>query len=78
MRLLRGKLATMAHRLGAVFLLVTLPLLSWQTQQKPTPPRAPHDEGLPSQQREHPRAHPENKQPGSIDPGCLCYLLVQL
>src|SRR5947209_5770214 len=35
---------------------------SWQTQQKPTPPRAPHDGGLPSQQREHPR-----KQAAGVD-----------
>jgi hypothetical protein len=74
MRRLRGKLATIAHGCGPCFLFGNNGVFFRGKLSRTPAPRSrdPHDEGLPSQQREHPRAHslPENKQPGSIDPGC--------
>ena len=82
MRRLRGKPATIAHGCGPCFLFGNNAVtFSGQTQQKPTPPsRAPHDEGLPSQQREHPRAHslPKTSSRGRSTPAARINLLVTI
>ena len=82
MRPLRGKFARTAHGRGGRFSFGSDAVtFSWQTQQKPAPPsRDPHDEGLPSQQREHPRAHSLRKTSsrGRSTPAASTNLLVTI
>ena len=82
MRRLRGKLATIAHGCGPCFLFGNNAVFFRGKLSRTPAPRSrdPHDEGLPSQQREHPRAHslPKTSSRGRSTPAARINLLVTI